>query len=75
MKHKGTVLIISGAALLVLSLGLFVYNIASDIIAERRASDALSALKDRTGTVEGVDAAGEYSQSRNGYARDHQRRH
>ncbi len=59
MKHKGTVLIISGAALLVLALGLFVYNIASDIIAERRASDALSALKDRTGTVERVDAAGE----------------
>ncbi len=59
MKHKGTKLIIAGAALLVLSLGLFAYNIVIDYLAGKAADSAASAVSDKTGTVRETNDAGE----------------
>jgi len=59
MKHKGTKLIIAGTALLVLSLGLFTYNIVTDYLAGKAADSAASAVSDKTGTVRETNDAGE----------------
>ena len=59
MKHKGTKLIIAGAALLVLSLGLFAYNVVTDYLAGKAADGAASAVSEKTGVVRETNDAGE----------------